>query len=171
MPRTAAGLAGPLGEAANGIDRTQPLELTLRPLLPPVARLEKTDHPLVIETGDLLIDIATPNEGVLVTVAVHFIAKASFDVQQIADGGQIELSPDLQVEVHADVAETPRGPVREAALETLVQTLVGSLPGLIADQTFAFGTDALPVPVRLENAGLEPDHASPHLHLRADVAR
>jgi hypothetical protein len=171
VPLTAAVLAGPLGEAANGIDRTQPLELTLRPLLPPVARLEKTDHPLVIETGDLLIDIATPNEGVLVTVAVHFIAKASFDVQQIADGGQIELSPDLQVEVYADVAETPRGPVREAALETLVKSLVGSLPGLIADQTFAFGTDALPVPVRLENARLEPDHASPHLHLRADVAR
>jgi hypothetical protein len=42
VPRTAAGLAGPLGEAANGIDRTQPL-----------------------------------------------------DVQQIADGGQIELSPDV----------------------------------------------------------------------------
>jgi hypothetical protein len=147
VPLTVAILAGPLGEVANGIDRTQPLELTLRPLLPPVARLEKTDHPLVIETGDLLLDIATPNDGVLVTVSLHFIAKAKFDVQQIADGGQIELSPDLQVEVYADVAETPRGPVREAALETLVKSLVGSLPGLIADQTFAFGTDALPVPV------------------------
>ncbi len=73
--------------------------------------------------------------------------------------------------MHADVAKTPRGPLREAALETHGRTLVGSPPGLIADQTFAFGTDALPVPVRLENAGLEPDHASPHLHLRADVAR
>jgi hypothetical protein len=169
VPLTVAVLAGPLGEVANGIDRTQPLELTLRPLLPPVARLEKTDHPLVIETGDLLLDIATPNDGLLVTVSLHFIAKAKFDVQQIADGGQIELSPDLQVEVHADVADSPRGPVRDEALETVIQGLVGALPGLIAQQTFAFGTDALPVQVTLENARLEPDNVAPYLHLRADI--
>ena len=171
VPLTVAVLAGPLGEAAQGIDRTQPLELALRPLLPPVARLEKTDHPLVIETGDLLLDVSTPNEGLLVTVALHFIARASFDVQQIADGGDIELSPDLQVEVHADVAETPRGTVKEEALETVVQGLVGALPGLIAQQTFAFGTDALPVRVTLENARLEPDNVAPYLHLRADLGR
>lgn len=169
VPLSVAILAASLGEAAEGIDRTQPLELTLRPLLPPVATMEKTDHPLVIETGDLLLDVGTPNEGVLVTVALHFVARARLDVAQLAEGGDIQLSPDLQVEVHADVAETPRGPVKEDLLENLIEGLAGAIPGLVADQTFAFGTDALPVPVRLENARLEPDNVVQYLHLRADI--
>ena len=105
--------------AANGIDPGAAAGVDAAPAPAPVARLEKTDHPLVIETGDLLLDLSTPNEG----------------------------------------------------LEIVIQGLVGALPGLIAQQTFAFGTDALPVPVTLENARLEPDNLAPSLHLRADIGR
>ena len=169
VPLTLALLAANLGDAAQGIDRTQPLILALHPLLPPVARVEPGDHPLVIETGDMMLDIATPNEGTLVTVALHLIARATFDIDTLANGGSIELTPDLQVEVHADVAETPRGAVREPQLELFVQTLAGALPGLVAGQTFAFGTDALPVPVTLVNPELTTDPQASYLHLRAGI--
>jgi len=38
IPLTAALLAGPLGAAAEGVDRAQPLRVAMRPLVPPVAR-------------------------------------------------------------------------------------------------------------------------------------
>jgi hypothetical protein len=67
------------------------------------------------------------------------------------------------------VAETPRGAVDEAAVEQLVQTFAGVIPGLIADQTFAFGTDVLPVPLGLSGARLEADARGDWLHLLTNL--
>ncbi len=166
LPLKVALLAAALGDAADGIPLDTPVVLSLRPLLPPVARLEKGDRPLVVETGDLLLDVGTAEHGTLVTVALHFVARGAVQVETLE---AITLDPDLAVEVHADVAETPRGAVDEAAVEQLVQTFAGVIPGLIADQTFAFGTDVLPVPLGLSGARLEADARGDWLHLLTNL--
>lgn len=165
-PLRVALLAAALGDAARGVPFDAPLVLTLRPLLPPVARLEKGPRPVVIETGDLLLDIGTAESGTLVTVALHFIARGTLNVEALES---ISLSPDLEVEVNADVAETPRGPVNEVLLEQLVETFAGAIPGIVADQTFAFGTDFLPVPLRLRSPRMDVDNREQWLHLLTDV--
>lgn len=167
IPLSIALLAPALGEAANGVDRTAPLTVRTRPLLPAVARIEKGARPLVIEAGDLLLDVGTP-EGTLVTVAVHLIARATVEIDSLDD---ITIRPDFEVEVHADVAETPRGPVNERLMQQQVETLAAAIPRLIADQTFTFGADALPVPIPLGATVVEADNAAPYLHLLADIDR
>jgi len=169
IPLTAALLAAPLGAAAEGVDRNQPLRIGLRPLVPPVARVEAGDKPLVIEAADLLLDLSTPNDGTLVTVALHLVAKLSFAIAPDPMTGALGLQPEIAVEAHADVAETPRGPVNEAQLETLLQGMMGAIPGFIADQTFAFGPDALSVPLTLTDARLEADNPGAYLHVRANL--
>jgi len=165
-PLRVALLAAALGDAARGLPFDAPLVLTLRPLLPPVARLEKGPRPVVIETGDLLLDIGTAESGTLVTMALHFIARGTLNVEAL---DTISLSPDLEVEVNADVAETPRGSVDEVLLEQLVETFAGAIPGIIAEQTFAFGTDFLPFPLRLRSPRMDVDNREEWLHLLTDV--
>jgi hypothetical protein len=104
-----------------------------------------------------------------VTVALHLVAKLSFAIAPDPMTGALGLQPEIAVEAHADVAETPRGPVNEAQLETLLQGMMGAIPGFIADQTFAFGPDALAVPITLTDARLEADNPGAYLHVRANL--
>lgn len=156
-----------LGEAAEGLDASQNIKLRLRPLLPPVARVEDGERPVVIELGDVMLDLMTVDDQVLVTVAGQVAARVSIS---LLPGGALEIAPDLAVEAWLDVAETPRGPVNAARLEDQLGALVDALPGLIADTTFNIGADVLPIPVTFPNAAIWADTEAPYVHLRADVA-
>ena len=46
--------------------------------------------------------------------------------------GALELVPDIGVTARADVAETPRGAVNEAALEQLIAAFMNAIPALAA---------------------------------------
>jgi hypothetical protein len=50
-----------------------------------------------------------------------------------------------------------------------VETFAGAIPGIVADQTFAFGTDFLPVPLRLRSPRMDVDNREQWLHLLTDV--
>lgn len=163
---TPALIAPMLGEAASSIDFRDPLYVRTSPLLPPVVTIEDGERPLVMRMGDLLVELSTPS-GPLVTVAVQIEARAALTVET---GDQISIDPDLEVTVHADVAHTPNGPVEEARLERLVEELAALIPGLIADETFAFGADVIPVPIRLLQASVRADASgAPFAHLTAAV--
>ncbi len=162
---TPALVAPALGQAGNGLDLSAPLFVRTRPLLPPVARVEDGERPVVLEIGDLLIDLSTP-DGPLVTLAVQIEARAAL---KVAANDEIRLDPDLEVTVHADVAETPLGPVDEPRLEGLVEQLAALIPGMIAEDTYAFGTDFLPVPVSLEESEVSADPSGAHVHLVGDL--
>ncbi len=163
---TPAIIAPMLGEAGNDIDFRDPLWVRTSPLLPPVVTIEDGDHPLVLRIGDMLLELSTP-DGPLVTLAVQIEARIALEVQT---GDEIVFDPDLEVTVHADVAHTPRGPVEEARLERLVEELAALIPGMIADQTFAFGADVIPVPIRLVQASIDADTSgAPFAHLTATV--
>ncbi|MEZ4468753.1 MAG: hypothetical protein R3F43_31065 [bacterium] len=166
MPLTTALVAGALGQAAEGLDRQATLTVRMRPLLPPEVRVEQGERPLVIEFGDLLFDLVSSTDGPLVTVAADVVSRAAVRVTGL---DAIELGADLDVEVHADVAETPRGPVDDARLEALLEGLAGAIPGLLADQTFTFGADVLPVPVRFTNPRFEADRGAEFVHVRAGI--
>jgi len=165
VPLTAGLLVPALGEAARGVDPRAPLSVTVRPLLPPVARVEKGERPLVIEAGDLLLDFSAP-DGLMATVALHVIVRATLELDTL---DQIAISPDLDIEVHADLADAPRGQADARRVEDLVEGLARAIPALIADQTFAFGADVLPVPIELDNATFDADSAAPFVHVRADL--
>lgn len=167
VPLTIGLLAPALGEAAQGLDRAAPLVISTRPLLPAVARVEKGERPLVIEAADLLLDLGTA-EGTVATVAIHLVARASITIESLGD---IVIHPDFEVEVFADVAETPRGPVNDIRLEEQVRTFAALIPPLVAGQTFTFGADALPVPLSLRNVVFDADRGAPFVHLRADIER
>ncbi len=165
VPLTVGLLAPALGRAADGLDRATPLVIRTRPLLPAVARVEPGDKPLVIETGDLLLDVGTDGET-LATVAIHLVARASVSIDGLGD---LTIHPDFDVEVYADVAETPRGPVNDARLEDQIRAFAALIPPLVAGQTFTFGADALPVPISLGNVEFAADPTAPFVHLRADI--
>lgn len=155
-----------LGEAAEGIDPSSPLTIRTRALLPPVVYVDEGEKPLVIEIGDMLLDLEVP-EGRLATVAVHTIMRLSLNID--TSTGQIQFVPEIEAEAYGDVAETPRGPVKEGPLERQIALAIRLLPAAIAEDTFSLGADALPVPFLLENARFEPDAAAPWVHIRADI--
>lgn len=167
VPLSVALLAGALGPAAQGLDRQANLIVRMRPLLPPEVRVVPGEKPLVIEFGDLLFDLESTTDGPLVTVAADLVAHVSLHVTSL---DVIELGTELDVEVHADVAETPRGPVDDVRLETLLEGLAGAIPGLLAQQTFSFGTDVLPVPIRFRNPRFEADTRAEFVHIRTEIA-
>lgn len=167
VPLSAAILVPALGPAGQGLDPRAALTVRMRPLLPPEVRVIPGENPLVIEFGDLLFDIESSTDGPLVTVAADLVAHASVRVTGL---DAIELGADLEVEVHADVAERPRGPVNDARLEQLLEGLAGAIPGLLAEQTFTFGADVLPVPVRFTNPRFEADSRAEFVHIRAQIS-
>ncbi len=163
---TPALLAPALGALAAEIDLSAPLSIGLRPLLPPVVRIEEGEHPVVVEVGDLMLDLSLP-DGLLASVAVQVVARARLDVE--ASEG-ISLKPEFEVEVIADLADSPRGDIDAAKLETLIETLASAIPSFIAGQTFNIGADVLPLPIRLEAPRLRADGAAPFMHIQAGLA-
>lgn len=158
---------GSLGEAAEGVDRNSPLTISTRPLLPPVAYVEEGDHPLVIEIGDMLFDLSSP-EGPLATVSAHLTIKLALGID--TSSGSIAFVPEMEVEAFADVADMPRGQVKEKDLEQKIALAVRLIPAALADQTFSLGDDALPVPLLLENSRFEADGGAQWVHVRAGIS-
>ena len=132
IPLTVALLATALGEAAMGVDRAAPLLMNIRALLPPVVSVGQGERPLKVDIGDLLLDLATAAEGVLATLALHLQMEVGLKIAPNAMSGALELVPDIGVTASADVAETPRGAVNEAALEQLIGAFMGAIPALAA---------------------------------------
>lgn len=153
-----------LGPAGEGLDPATPLVIGLRPLHPPVARAQEGGFPLVIEIADLMIDISVP-DGPVVSLATHLVAQTGLDVPE--DGLAIE--PTFEVEVHCDVAETPRGPVNDGLLERMMAALIAGLPGMIGDETFRFAPEALPAGINFAAPRFEADAAAPWFHLLTDL--
>ena len=153
-----------LGPAGEGIDPATPLIIGLRPLHPPVAHTQPGAFPLVIEMADLMIDIAVP-EGPMVSLAAHLVAQTGLEVPE--DG--LAIAPTFEVEVHCDVAETPRGPVNNPRLEAMIGALIQGLPGMIGDETFRLAPEALPVGVGFAAPRFEADALAPWFHLLADL--
>lgn len=165
----AAGLPlfiGSLGEAANGIDPSSPLTIRVRSLLPPVVYVDEGEKPLVIEIGDMLLDLEVP-EGRLATVAVHTIMRVSLNID--TSTGELAFVPEIEAEAWGDVADMPRGQVKTEQLERQIALAIKLLPAAIASETFSLGADALPVPFLLENARFEADAAAPWVHIRSDI--
>lgn len=160
-------LQSSLGEAGEGIDPSSPLTIGLRPLLPPIAYVDpERERPLVVEMGDLMMDLDVP-EGRLASVSTHLILSISLAFD--SSNGELAFVPSIVAEAHADVAETPRGRVKERDLERQVGAAVRLIPAALADQTFSLGADALPVPLLFENSRFEADSNGPHVHIRADI--
>lgn len=156
-----------LGEAVDGIDIGAPLTIRTRALLPPVAYVDAGERPLVIEIGEMMFDLSVP-EGPLATVAVHLIIRMRLDLD--TSGGGIAFVPDMEIESYADVADMPRGQVKERELERQIALAVRLIPAALADQAFSLGADALPVPLLLENSRFEADPAAPWVHVRAGIS-
>lgn len=167
VPLSVALLVPALGEAGRGLDPRAGLTVRMRPLLPPEVRVIPGEKPLVIEFGDLLFDLESATDGPLVTVAADLVAHAAVRVTGL---DAIELGADLEVEVHADVAETPRGPVNDGRMEQLLEGLAAAIPRMLAEQTFTFGADVLPVPVRFTNPRFEADSRAEFVHIRAGIS-
>jgi hypothetical protein len=166
-PLTVQALALALGEGARDLDPDAPVQMTVRPLLPAVVRMEAGPRPVVVEAGDVMLDFHGPT-GLMLTVAVHLIARANVDVRGL---DAIELSADLEVEAHADVADTPLGPANERLIEESIRAIAALIPAFLAEQTIAIGPDFIPLPVRVTEPFADVDAAAPFLHLRARLAR
>jgi len=162
---TPALVAPMLGQAGADLDLSAPLYVRTLPLLPPVAAVEAGERPLILRVGDLLLELST-DEGPLVTLALQIEVRATLAVEA---GDEIQLDPDLDVTVHADVAHSPRGPVEEARLERMGEELAAVLPRLVAEETFAFGADVIPVPIRFVNPVVSTDGAAPFVHVRTAI--
>jgi hypothetical protein len=158
-------LRGALGQAVSGFPANAVLTLQTRPLLPATVTIEDGERPIVLHAGDLLLDMRVDNE-LVATVALDFVAHLALD---IIPGQTISLVPDFVVEAHADVADQPRGPVNETVLETLMATFAGALPGLVADQTFSFSTDFLPVPINFTAPDFEAEPEGGWIHVRTNL--
>ena len=156
-------LANALGEAARGIDPTESLLLRTRALLPPVASVVPGDHPLVVEIGDLMLELATIDEP-LVSVALQLTMSVGLSTDENGD-----LQPDIQVDTRADVAETPRGRVEDAMLENQIGAFAALLPTALAGDAAAGGDDPLPVAIPLAGARFEADPLAPFLHMLVDL--
>ncbi len=165
----AAGLPlflGSLGDAAQGLDPNSPLSIGVHAMLPPVVYVDEGEKPLVIEIGDLMLDLEVP-EGKLATVAVHTIMRLSLNID--TSTGELAFVPEIEAEAWGDVADMPRGQVKTEQLERQIALAIKLLPAAIANETFSLGADALPVPFLLENARFEADAAAPWVHIRSGI--
>lgn len=156
-------LAGPLGEAADGVDRQGKLTIAMRALLPPVCYVDDSDKPLRIVIGDMLVDLGEEEAGTLVTLAVHLDIRVG--LKENAEG---VIEPDIELTHHVDVAEEPRGKVNKAPLEGLIGTIMNGLPNLIAGNVEMDGADpSEAAPIALENMRFLAIGA--FLHILADI--
>ncbi len=181
LPLTVALLANALGDAAAGVERTAPLLMSTRDMLPPIARVEGGERPLKISVGDLLLDLATAADGPLATVALHLDTEVGINIAPNPMTGALELTPDIAVTAaHADVAETPRGAVNEASLEQLIGTFMRSIPALAAAPIpldpaapgMGMGMGGVvDIPIELRGGELEADEGAPFLHFLGDLAQ
>ncbi len=150
-------LANILGSAAEGIDPTTPLVIRTRALLPPVASIQQGDNPLLVEVGDLMLEFATRDETLLVVaLQLRIGVGLSFEA---------EATPSLTVEARADVAESPRGPVDDVAVERGIAAFAALIPNLVAGGAEAEGADVLPAPIPLDGASFAADEFAPYLHV------
>ena len=140
-PPTLGFLKAPLGQAAADIPADAPLEVTVRALSPPVAWIDNgADKPIVIQVGNLMLDLGAAGEH-LVTISLDLEVRLNL----LAENGG--FTPEMDVAVNADVAETPKGPVNEAAIENLIEIMAAALPALIVEDADANGADPLPLPM------------------------
>ncbi|MEZ4463084.1 MAG: hypothetical protein R3F60_06885 [bacterium] len=139
VPLTAGLLAGALGAAGQGISPAAPLLIRTRALLAPYCTLQPGERPLRITMGDFLLELATANESI-VTLAVHLDVDVGLEADETG-----QLQPQIELVQHVDVAETPRGPVNEPALEGLIGGIISQLPTLLA-QGLAADPAADPMP-------------------------
>lgn len=166
LPFTIGLLAGALGEASEGVDRAGKLTIAMRAALPPVCYVDDSNRPLRIVIGDMLIDLGEEAAGTLVTLAVHLEMKIGMEAN---DEGVIE--PKIDLEYHVDVADEPRGKTNHGPLETLIGSVMNSLPNLLAgalDGSEMDGAEAAPAsPIALMNMQFVAIGA--FLHILADI--
>jgi hypothetical protein len=160
-------LAGPLGEAAEGVNRQGKLTIAMRALLPPVCYVDDSDKPLRIVIGDMLVDLGEEEAGTLVTLAVHLDIRIG-----LKENEEGVIEPDFELTHHVDVAEEPRGKVNKAPLEGLIGTIMNGLPNLIGGALggaeMMDGAEPVPAaPVALENLRFLALGA--FLHILADI--
>lgn len=160
-------LAGPLGEAAEGVNRQGKLTIAMRALLPPVCYVDDSDKPLRIVIGDMLVDLGEEEAGTLVSLAVHLDIRIG-----LKENEEGVIEPDFELTHHVDVAEEPRGKVNKAPLEGLIGTIMNGLPNLIGGalggEEMMDGADPMPAaPVALENLRFLALGA--FLHILADI--
>ena len=147
-------------ELAAQLDPNAPLRIAGRALLPPVASIDAAlEHPFVIRIGDLMLDMGDDN-GPFVTVALQMTIGVSIGFDE-----QGEATSDLVITTTADVADTPRGPVEEAALELLMERFAASIPDAIAGSVMSDVSNPAPAPVDLLNSRITFDPTGDWLHL------
>ena len=158
-------LGAGLGPAASHVDLQAPLTIRARPLLPAVAHIVPEERPLVVEAGALQLEFSDP-QGPIVTVAVHMVARMLIVMESLE-----EIRPELEVSAQVDVASTHRGPVSDETLELLLESIIAFVPIAIADQTFAFGPEALPISLTVDRVEVVADSLAQWLHILADVGQ
>lgn len=166
LPFTIGLLAGPLGEASEGVDRAGKLTIAMRAALPPVCYVDDSDRPLRIVIGDMLVDLGEEAAGTLVTLAVHLEMKIGLETN---DEGVLE--PQIDLEYHVDVADEPRGKTNHGPLESLIGSVMNSLPNLLAGalaEEPVEGAEPVPAsPINLLNTQFLAIGA--YLHVLADI--
>jgi hypothetical protein len=134
-----------LAQAGQHLNADDVLTYRLRPLLPPIATIDKNGRPLRIEVCDAMLDIIGP-QGLVVTVAIDLSVGVGLSA---TNGDQLLIAPELDITIAADVAEMPMGQVKESLLESQIETVAQLLPEMIADQTFNVGASDDEVPFKL----------------------
>lgn len=135
-----------------------PLAMELRPLLPPVARIQDGDRFLKIDANEMMLDLyLAPEGGARVKFASVSLMIGLEVGLRLVDGA---LAFDLGVTARADLAEEPLFDLDDAAIEGALAGLLSQLPTLLGtgglDGLFDLGEVEL-LGLGLANAGIRAD--------------
>ncbi len=126
---TAGGLAVLLDSRIRDIhDSDTPIELRLRPLLPPVAEFGQ-EREATVEVGDFLIDFyLIPDEStetLFLTLSFQLFVDLEFDI------GQDEVDLDLDIDLKASIVEEPVFTFDPDDTLSLIDQLMSLIPDLV----------------------------------------
>ena len=108
-----------------------PVDVNLRPLLPPVVTpLAEADRQMRVQFADLLLDLAFAPEGGQPSRWATVAIVLTLDVGVRLDENG-ELSLDFDIDVSADVEDEPLFDLDDEKVETVVQSLFESLPAIL----------------------------------------
>ncbi len=106
--------------------RETPVGLVMRPLLPPVARIQDGDQIMNVTVGDMMLDFSLERaDGASVKWASVAIQLAIDIKIGLKPDGELDLQTDMTVKV--DLAEEPLFDIDDAALEQIIATMFSGL--------------------------------------------
>jgi hypothetical protein len=141
-------------------DRETPIGLRMRPLLPPIARIQNPEAGILkVTIADMMLDFSLDQPGATpvpwATVAAHLVLNVNlgFDAS-----GELALS--ITTEVYVEVTDEPLFDFEDALLETTIAGLLQSIPNSLTEGdglAGLLGDPAEPSPILIQNAEVRAD--------------